>query len=96
MYADNTLTPKEAIRLCALGTLAAGPIRYADLATSIRHFISRITGPSLDLMAESIELLRYEGLVDQGRDAGRRHPHHHRARPRDPARTAGGQPAPGP
>ena len=69
MYADNTLTPKEAIRLCALGTLAAGPIRYADLATSIRHFISRITGPSLDLMAESIELLRYEGLVDEAKAA---------------------------
>ncbi|PPR62807.1 MAG: hypothetical protein CFH04_00858, partial [Alphaproteobacteria bacterium MarineAlpha3_Bin3] len=23
MYADNTLTPKEAVRLCALGTLAS-------------------------------------------------------------------------
>jgi DNA-binding PadR family transcriptional regulator len=65
MYADNTLTPKEAIRLCALGTLAAGPIRYADLATGIRHFVSRITGPSLELMAESIELLRYEGLATE-------------------------------
>lgn len=64
MYADNTLTPKEAIRLCALGTLAGGAMRYADLATEVRHFISRITGPSLELMAESIELLRYEGLVD--------------------------------
>jgi DNA-binding PadR family transcriptional regulator len=64
MYADNTLTPKEAIRLCALGTLAGGGMLYADLATEVRHFISRITGPSLELMAESIELLRYEGLVD--------------------------------
>ena len=27
-------------------------------------FVSRITGPSLDLMGESIELLRYEGLIE--------------------------------
>ncbi len=64
MFADNTLTPKEAVRLCALGTLALGPLRYGDLANSIRHFISRITGPSLDVMGQSIELLKYEGLVE--------------------------------
>ncbi len=64
MYADNTLTPKEATRLCALGTLAQGPVSYAALATATRHFISRITGPSLDLMGSSIELLKYEGLVE--------------------------------
>jgi len=63
MFADNTLTPKEAVRLCALGTLALGPTRYGALANSIRHFISRITGPSIDVMGVSIELLRYEGLV---------------------------------
>ncbi len=50
MFADNTLTPKEAVRLCALGTLALGPTRYGGLANSIRHFISRITGPSLERM----------------------------------------------
>jgi hypothetical protein len=64
MFADNTLTPKEAVRLCALGTLALGPTRYGALANSIRHFISRITGPSIDVMGVSIELLRYEGLVE--------------------------------
>ncbi|MBT5428342.1 MAG: hypothetical protein HOK89_00350, partial [Rhodospirillaceae bacterium] len=32
MFADNTLTPKEAVRLCALGTLALGPTRYGALA----------------------------------------------------------------
>ncbi|MGY8998431.1 MAG: hypothetical protein ACKVIK_00820 [Rhodospirillales bacterium] len=70
MYADNTLTPREAIRLCALGTLAASsapgsysPITYDELVHAVRHFVSRITGPSLELMGESIELLRYEGLV---------------------------------
>ncbi|MBT5939232.1 MAG: hypothetical protein HOG95_04830, partial [Rhodospirillaceae bacterium] len=31
MYADNTLTPREAVRLCALGTLAANPVSYDDL-----------------------------------------------------------------
>ena len=66
MFADNTLTPKEAIRLCALGTLAQAdaPMRYSELANAVRHFTSRITGPSLDIMGTSIELLKYEGLVD--------------------------------
>jgi hypothetical protein len=74
MYADNTLTPREAVRLCALGTLAGSsvssdgapiiPMTYDDLVHAVRHFVSRITGPSLELMGESIELLRYEGLVE--------------------------------
>ena len=63
MYADNTLTPKEAVRLCALGTLASGPVHYSTLANAIRHFISHITGPSLEVMGTSLELLKYEGLV---------------------------------
>lgn len=64
MYADNTLTPKEAIRLSALGTLAQhGALRYSTLARQTRHFIDRMLGPSLDLMGTSIELLKYEGLV---------------------------------
>ncbi len=64
MYADKTLTPKEAVRLCALGTLAAGPQRYGALANAIRHFISHITGPSLDIMVTSLELLKVEGLIE--------------------------------
>jgi len=64
MYADNTLTPKEAIRLCALGTLANGPLRYAALANATRHFVGHILGPSLDLMGTSVELLKYEGLIE--------------------------------
>lgn len=64
MFADQTLTPKEAVRVCALGTIAAGPMRYSELAGSVRHFCSRVMGPSLDLMGISIELLRYEGLVE--------------------------------
>jgi DNA-binding PadR family transcriptional regulator len=63
MFSDNTLTPREAIRLCALGTLATQPMRYGALAHAIRHFVSRILGPSLDLMGTSIELLKLEGLV---------------------------------
>jgi len=63
MYADNTLTPKEAARLCALGTLAAGELTYGELAASVRHFMDRVQGPSLDIMGTSIELLKYESLV---------------------------------
>ena len=56
MYCDNSLMPKEAIRLAVLGTLTSGlgSLRYADLAGAIRHFTSRIVGPSLDLMGTSL------------------------------------------
>jgi len=64
MFADNTLTPKEAARLCALGTIARQPQHYSVLAGAVRHFLSRMAGPQLDLTGMSIELLRYEGLVD--------------------------------
>jgi hypothetical protein len=63
MFADQTLTPKEAVRFCALGVVAEAPVRYSDLARGVRDFCARIMGPSLDLMGTSIELLKYEGLV---------------------------------
>ena len=64
MYQDNTLLPREAVRLAALGILATESMSYAALANEVRHFTSRIAGPSLDLMGTSIELLRYEGLIE--------------------------------
>ena len=63
LFADQTLTPKEALRFCALGLIVEAPVRYSVLARSVRDFCGRIMGPSLDLMGTSIELLRYEGLV---------------------------------
>ncbi len=63
MYRDNTLIPSEAIRLLALGILATGPITYAQLAREVRHFTSRIVGPSLDLVGAPLEVLKVEGLV---------------------------------
>lgn len=70
MFADNTLTPKEAIRLCALGELALRPITYGALATAVRHFVSRVIGPSTEIMGHSIELLKYEGLVEAVEGSG--------------------------
>ncbi|MSO70408.1 MAG: hypothetical protein EXQ88_00070 [Alphaproteobacteria bacterium] len=64
MYRDNTLIPTEAIRLAALGQLAGAPTTLAELARAVRAFAARITGPSLDLLGSSLELLRYEGLVE--------------------------------
>ncbi|MGE4219368.1 MAG: hypothetical protein AB7G39_07965 [Alphaproteobacteria bacterium] len=64
MYRDRTLIPAEAIRLAALGMLAEGEREYAALARDIRHFVQRITGPSLDLLGTSLELLCYEGLAE--------------------------------
>jgi hypothetical protein len=64
MYADNTLTPKEAARLCALGVLATNStVSYGELAASVRHFLDRVQGPSLDVLGSSLELLKFEGLV---------------------------------
>ena len=36
MYRDRSLIPSEAVRLAALGSLALGSKRYADLASEIR------------------------------------------------------------
>ena len=63
MYKDNSLLPREAVRLAALGILAVGPLTYAELAAAVRNFTSRVAGPSLDLMGTSIELLKFEGLI---------------------------------
>ena len=69
MYRDKTLIPTEAIRLCALGRVwRAGPKLYADLASEVRNFASRIMGPSLDVLGPSLELLTLEG-TGQAADA---------------------------
>ena len=64
MYKDNSLIPTEAVRLAALGLLTEGTRSYADLADEVRHFTSRIVGPSLDLIGPPIEVLRVEGLIE--------------------------------
>ena len=63
MYRDKTLIPTEAVRLAALGALMEGERRYGDLAVEIRGLVSRLVGPSLDLLGSSLELLRVEGLI---------------------------------
>ena len=70
MYPDNSLMPKEALRLTALGALAGAPMPYGELAAEVRDFTSHIMGPSLDVMGTSLELLRYEGLIEAEGDAG--------------------------
>ena len=62
MFADHTLTPKEATRLCALGSLARSPMTYSALAMAIRHFIGRGLGPTPEIMGHSLELLKNEGI----------------------------------
>src|SRR3546814_12351071 len=63
MYRDNSLVPKEAIRLAARGLLVERDRPYGDLAREVREFAARIVGPSLELLGTSIELLRFEGLI---------------------------------
>ena len=69
MYSDRTLIPTEVIRLCALGTLTLAPMTYAELAREVRAFTGRLSGPTLDMMGTSIELLRTEGLIEAGEAA---------------------------
>lgn len=70
-FRDHSLIPAEAVRLAALGILADGPCAYGKLAVEVRHFASRMLGPSLDFLGTSIELLRHEGLIEPiGRRAG--------------------------
>jgi len=64
MYRDNTLIPTEAVRLAALGALMESERAYGDLASDVRYFVTHISGPSLDLLGTSLELLQYEGLVE--------------------------------
>ena len=64
MYRDNTLIPSEAVRLLALGLLADRPRSYGELASEVRHFTGHLVGPSLDLVAPPLELLKVEGLIE--------------------------------
>ncbi len=59
----QTILPREAIRLAALGFVADGPRSYSSLASEVRNFTSRYIGPALELMTSSIEVLRQEGLL---------------------------------
>ena len=68
MYRDNTLIPSEAVRLLALGILATGTRSYSALASEVRHFAGRITGPSLELVGAPLELLKVEGLAEAHED----------------------------
>jgi len=63
MYRDNSLIPSEAIRLLALGLLAEAPRSYGTLAAEVRRFTQLVVGPSLELVAPPLELLKIEGLV---------------------------------
>ena len=63
MFRDNSLLPKETIRLAALGILNEKPRTYYELATVIREFVGLIASQSIELTGPSIELLRYEGLI---------------------------------
>lgn len=72
MYRDNTLIPSEAVRLLALGFLAEEDMAYAELASAVRQFTARLVGPSLELVAAPLELLKVEGLIEnlgEGEDA---------------------------
>lgn len=63
-FADQSLIPQEAVRLCALGLLCESERRFGELAVEVRRFVSRMLGPSLDILGTSIEGLRYQGLIE--------------------------------
>lgn len=71
MQRERPWTPAEALRLAALGLLACrGPMRYAALADEVRLFAASYGSSPADAMSSSIELLRFEGLVEIAAPAG--------------------------
>jgi len=70
MYQDKSLGPTEAVKLAALGALMKQTMSYADLARDIRYFVTRVVGPSLDLLGSSLEILRLEGLIENQTQSG--------------------------
>ena len=70
-FKDQSLIPQEAVRLCALGLLVERERAFGDLAVEVRRFVSRMLGPSLDILGTSIEALRYQDLIEP---VGRRTP----------------------
>ena len=65
MQRDRTLMPAEALRLAALGVLAGHEtMAYAALATEVRLFTASYGGSPIDVMSSSIELLRFESLIE--------------------------------
>jgi hypothetical protein len=70
-FRDQSLIPTEAVRLTALGELARAEMSLGALSAAVRGFVSRLMGPSLDVLGLSIEQLRYEGMVEpRGKRAG--------------------------
>ena len=66
---DQPIVHSRALRLCALGLLIQrGPQRYAELARDVRSFIAHFVGPAPEMMATSLELLRYDGLIETADD----------------------------
>jgi hypothetical protein len=63
-FKDQSLIPQEAVQLCALGLLTERDRAFGELAVEVRRFVSRMLGPSLDILGTSIEALRYQGLVE--------------------------------
>jgi DNA-binding PadR family transcriptional regulator len=61
---EAALLPAQAVRLTALGILAEGPRPYTELARQVADFTAHVLGQSLDLMGTSLELMRYEGLIE--------------------------------
>lgn len=75
MSGTTVFLPKQIFRLCAIGTLLQeGRMTYGALAESVRNFMAHLVGPSLDLMGSSMEVLRYEGLIEAAAHSDMRSP----------------------
>ena len=65
MYRDNTLIPSEAIRLLALGILADGDRRYAELASEVRNNAQVVNDAVSALESEIKRILRESRAGDR-------------------------------
>lgn len=63
-FKDQSLIPQGAVRLCTLGLLMERDRPFGELAVEVRRFVSRMLGPTLDILGTSIEALRYQGMIE--------------------------------
>ena len=51
-FKDQSLVPQGAVRLCTLGLLMERDRPFGELAVEVRRFVSRMLGPSLDILGD--------------------------------------------
>ena len=68
MTNTNYLSPKQIIRLSALGLLLEQEMTYNHLALELRIFVGSVMGNNLDFLGSSLEMMRLEELIKKNHE----------------------------